>query len=90
VPGAIFALPYAPSPHAESSAFPQAPPTFCIYPSQGVEVAGQPLGAWVTGLTLQTVTCENLTTGQAVTLSDHATAWDCEAAGLEHRFSNRS
>jgi hypothetical protein len=26
--------------------------------------------------------CTNVTTGQQVTLSDHATSWNCEAAGL--------
>ncbi len=45
-------------------------------------MAGQPLGAWVSGLTPQTVVCQNVSTGQAVTLSDHTTSWDCEAAGL--------
>jgi hypothetical protein len=47
-----------------------------------VEVAGQALGAWVTGLTPHTVVCTNVTTGQQVTLNDHATSWNCEAAGL--------
>jgi hypothetical protein len=45
-------------------------------------VAGQPLSGWVTGLTPSTVSCQNVTTGQAVTMNDHATSWDCEAAGL--------
>jgi hypothetical protein len=44
--------------------------------------AGQPLGAWVTGFTPHTVTCKNVTTGQQVTLSNPATFWDCEGAGL--------
>jgi hypothetical protein len=45
-------------------------------------VAGQPLGAWVTGLTPNIAVCTNVTTGQQVTLSAPATAWDCETAGL--------
>jgi hypothetical protein len=45
-------------------------------------VAGQPLSAWVTGVTLRTVICQNLTTGQEVTLSAPVSPWDCEAAGL--------
>jgi hypothetical protein len=47
-----------------------------------VEVPGQVLSAWVTGLTPQGAGCENGTTGQAVTLHDPASPWDCEAAGL--------
>jgi hypothetical protein len=43
---------------------------------------GQPLGAWVTGFTPQTVVCQNVTTGQVVTLSDPVSPWDCEAGGL--------
>jgi plastocyanin len=54
----------------------------CDIGAYEVAVAGQPLGAWVTGLTPETVVCQNVTTGHAVTLSDHAPAWDCEAAGL--------
>jgi hypothetical protein len=54
----------------------------CDIGAYEVEVAGQPLSAWVTGLTPQTVVCQNVTTGQAVTLSDQATSWDCEAAGV--------
>jgi hypothetical protein len=45
-------------------------------------VAGQALGAWVTGFTPDTVTCANATTGQAVTRSNPASPWDCEAMGL--------
>jgi len=45
-------------------------------------VAGQPLSAWVTGLTPQTAVCQNVTTGQEVTLSAPVAPWDCEAAGL--------
>jgi hypothetical protein len=48
-----------------------------------VAVAGQPLGAWVIGLNPRTVACKNLTTTQEVTINDHATAWNCEAAGLQ-------
>jgi hypothetical protein len=47
-----------------------------------VEVAGQPLSAWVTGVTLRTVICQNLTTGQEVTLSPPVPPQDCAAAGL--------
>src|SRR5262249_29732227 len=47
-----------------------------------VEVAGQPLSGWVTGLTPETVSCKDVTTGQVVTLNDPATSWDCEAAGI--------
>jgi hypothetical protein len=54
----------------------------CDIGAYEVEVAGQPLSAWVTGLTPHTVICQNVTTGQVVTLSDHGTSWDCEAAGL--------
>jgi hypothetical protein len=48
-------------------------------------VAGQPLSAWVTGVTPHTVVCKNVTTGQAVTLSAPVSPWDCEAAGLAVR-----
>jgi hypothetical protein len=61
----------------------------CDVGAYEVEVAGQALGAWVTGFTPQTVTCENVTTGQAVTLSDLATSWDCEAAGLAVTTGNQ-
>jgi hypothetical protein len=47
-----------------------------------VSVAGQPLSGWVTGLTPQTVTCKDVTTGRTVTLTSPATSWDCEAAGV--------
>jgi hypothetical protein len=47
-----------------------------------VAVAGQPLSAWLTGMNLHTVVCQNVTTGQEVTLSDPVSPWDCEAAGL--------
>jgi hypothetical protein len=47
-----------------------------------VEMAGQPLSGWVTGLTPQTAVCKSVTTGQAVTLNDPVSPWDCEAAGL--------
>jgi hypothetical protein len=45
-------------------------------------VAGRPIEAWVTGVTPHTAVCENVITGQEVTLSDPASPWDCEAAGL--------
>jgi hypothetical protein len=45
-------------------------------------VTGEALGGWVTGLTLSTAVCKNVTTGQAVTLNDPVSPWDCEAAGL--------
>jgi hypothetical protein len=61
---------------------PQAAGGRCDTGAYGVEVGGQPLSAWVAGVTPQTVSCQNITTGQQVTLSDHATAWDCETAGL--------
>jgi hypothetical protein len=61
---------------------PQALGGPCDIGAYEVEISGQPLSGWVTGLTPQTVLCQNVTTGQAVTLSDHATSWDCEAAGL--------
>jgi hypothetical protein len=54
----------------------------CDIGAYEVAVAGQALGGWVTGLTLHTVTCKNVTTGQVVTLSDPSSPWDCEAAGL--------
>jgi hypothetical protein len=54
-----------------------------------VEVAGQPLSAWVTGVTPGTVVCQNVTTGQEVTLSAPVSPWDCEAAGLVITSGNR-
>ena len=33
-------------------------------------------------MTPHTAACENVTTGQTVTLNDPAPVWDCEAAGL--------
>jgi len=54
----------------------------CDIGAYEVEVAGQVLSAWVTGVTPHTAVCENATTGQAVTLNDPAIPWDCEAAGL--------
>jgi hypothetical protein len=54
----------------------------CDIGAYEVAVAGQPLGAWVTGVTPHTVVCENVTTGQAVTLSAPVSPWDCEATGL--------
>jgi hypothetical protein len=55
----------------------------CDIGAYEVAVAGQALGGWVTGLTPHTVICQNVTTGQAVTLSDPTLPWDCEAAGVE-------
>jgi hypothetical protein len=54
----------------------------CDIGAYEVGVPGQTLGAWVTGLSPHRVTCNNITTGQAATLNDPATVWDCEAAGL--------
>jgi hypothetical protein len=54
----------------------------CDIGAYEVAVAGQPLSAWVVGLTLDTAVCKNVTTGQAVTLSAPVSPWDCEAAGL--------
>ena len=54
----------------------------CDIGAYEVEVTGPPLAAWVAGLTPQTAVCENVTTGQEVTLSGPASPWDCEAAGL--------
>jgi hypothetical protein len=54
----------------------------CDIGASEVDVAGQALGAWVTGITPRKAGCENVTSGQAVTLHDPATPWDCEAAGL--------
>ena len=54
----------------------------CDIGASEVEVVGQPLSAWVAGLTPHTAVCENVSTGQAVTLTDPASPWDCEAAGL--------
>jgi Right handed beta helix region len=61
---------------------PQAVGGACDIGAYEVEVAGQPLSAWLTGVTLRTVICQNLTTGQEVTLSAPVPPWDCEAAGL--------
>jgi len=54
----------------------------CDIGAYEVAVAGQALGAWVTGFTPHTAVCTNVTTGQQVPLSDPGPAWDCEAAGL--------
>jgi hypothetical protein len=54
----------------------------CDIGAYEVEVAGQPLSAWVTGVTPRTVVCQNVTTGQEVTLSAPVSPWDCEAAGV--------
>jgi hypothetical protein len=54
----------------------------CDIGAYEVAVAGQPLAAWVVGMTPHTAVCENTTSGQAVTLNDPAPVWDCEAAGL--------
>src|SRR5882724_202152 len=54
----------------------------CDIGAYEVAVAGQALGAWVTGFTPHSAVCKNVTTGQQVPLSDPGPAWDCEAAGL--------
>jgi hypothetical protein len=54
----------------------------CDIGAYEVAVAGQSLEAWVAGLTPQSVTCQNLTTGQEVTLGHPASPWACEAAGI--------
>jgi hypothetical protein len=61
----------------------------CDIGAYEMAVSGQPLSGWVTGLTPHTVVCQNVSTGQAVTLSDPASPWDCEAAGLEVRAGDR-
>jgi hypothetical protein len=63
---------------------PQAIGGNCDIAAYEMEVAGQPLSAWVTGLTPHTVVCTNVTTGQAVTFQHMvgATAASCVAAGL--------
>jgi predicted outer membrane repeat protein len=55
----------------------------CDIGAYEVTVPGQALGGWVSGFTPGTVVCQNVTTGQAVTLSSPAVPWDCEAAGLD-------
>jgi hypothetical protein len=54
----------------------------CDIGAYEVEVAGQALSPWVSGFTPHTAVCENVTTGQAVTLTNPASPWDCAAAGL--------
>jgi hypothetical protein len=54
----------------------------CDIGAYEVAVAGQPLAAWVAGVSPHTAVCENITTGQAVTLHDPTSPWDCGAAGL--------
>jgi hypothetical protein len=54
----------------------------CDIGAYEVEVDGQALAGWVTGLTPSTVVCQSVTTAQVVTLSDPVSPWDCEAAGL--------
>jgi hypothetical protein len=61
----------------------------CDIGAYEAEVAGQPLSAWVTGLTPHTAVCENVTTGHEVTLSDPVSPWDCEAEGLGVRAGDR-
>jgi hypothetical protein len=61
---------------------PEALGSSCDIGAYEVEVPGQPLSAWLTGVTLRTVVCENVTTGQAVTLSAPEPPWDGAAAGL--------
>ena len=91
------APPWMPSPGARTAAAPPASATSagrpglnplagaCDIGAYEVEVPGQPLSAWVTGLTPHTAVCENVTTGHAVTLSAPGSPWDCEAAGLAVR-----
>jgi len=40
------------------------------------------VGGSVTGISPNRVVCKNLTTGQTVVITDHATSWDCKEAGL--------
>jgi hypothetical protein len=54
----------------------------CDIGAYEVAVDGQPLSAWVTGVTLRTAVCQNLATGHEVTLSAPVSPWNCEAAGL--------
>jgi hypothetical protein len=61
---------------------PEAAGGACDIGAYEVAMAGQSLSGWVTGLTPETVVCQNVTTGQVVTLNDPATSWDCETAGL--------
>jgi hypothetical protein len=61
----------------------------CDIGAYEVEVAGQPLSAWVAGLTPDTAVCKNVTTGQEVTRSDPVVPWDCEAAGLAANAGDR-
>ena len=61
----------------------------CDIGAYEVEVGGQPLGGWVTGLTPHPVTCQNVTTGQVVTLNAPTLPWDCEAAGLGVRSGDQ-
>lgn len=44
--------------------------------------AFMPLGMEVYGMKVKSVTCDNLTTGQRVTIRDKTPRWDCAAAGL--------
>jgi hypothetical protein len=68
---------------------PQAAGGRCDIGAYEVEVPGQPLGAWVTGFTPHTVVCQNVTTGRSVTLSDPASAWNCETEGLSVTAGDR-
>lgn len=42
----------------------------------------EPVGGAVTGMTPTAVFCQNLTSGQELTISTNAKSWDCEALGL--------
>jgi hypothetical protein len=61
---------------------PQPAGGVCDIGAYEVAVAGPPIKAWVAGLIPHSATCQNVTTGQVVTLSKPAAPWDCEAAGL--------
>jgi hypothetical protein len=61
----------------------------CDIGAYEVEVAGQALSAWVTGLAPSTAVCKNVTTGQEVTRSHPATPWNCEEAGLQVAAGDR-
>ena len=61
----------------------------CDLGAYEVEVPGQALGGWVSGFMPGTVVCQNVTTGQAVTLHAPTIPWDCEAAGVEVRSGDQ-
>jgi hypothetical protein len=61
---------------------PEAAGGACDIGAYEVELAGPAVGGWVSGMTTNTVTCKNVSSGQVVTLSSATSPWDCEAAGL--------